>query len=51
MRAGKSALDMPKEFALEQVLRHGRAVDFDEWLSGTTALSMNCPRYQLFTDA
>ncbi len=29
-RVGEGAADMPKKFALEQVLRHGRAVDRNE---------------------
>src|SRR5471032_3355954 len=50
-RAGEGALLMPEQFAIEQRLREGGAVDGREWLGRTRALPVESARHQLFAGA
>ena len=50
-RSGESALAMPEQMTLQQVLREGGAVDGDELTVRTRARLMNPARDQLLTGA
>ena len=49
--AGKSALDMAKEFAFEERADQGAAVDRHEWFAHASAFVVQCPRDQFFAGA
>ena len=51
MGAGERTFDVAEEFALEQLLRNGRAVDFDQRPFGTRTACVNRVRDQLLADA